>query len=147
MWTSYSEFDAVQHNQAWDFIMLSGWGRIINNKCQQRRNKTNTIWRSRILDWDCLVTMCSSALYLSIFLSFSSSLLSGCVVHPGCGVQTVARGKRSQLFLCQHNSISLSPLHTSMLTVYNPISLLLLWVPIICNWLTLRISAHWSALC
>lgn len=52
MWTSYPELDAAPHHQAWHFIMLSRRGRIINDECQQRRNKTNTIWRRRMLDWD-----------------------------------------------------------------------------------------------
>lgn len=38
---------------------------IMNDECQQTRNKTNTIWRCRVLDWACVMTVYSSALCIS----------------------------------------------------------------------------------
>lgn len=40
---------------------------------------------------------------VSAFLPLS--LLSGCAVHAGCGVQTVEGGKRSSASFCPYNSL------------------------------------------
>lgn len=75
-------------------------------------------------------------------------LLSGGVIHPGRGVQTVEGGKRSKTSLCQHSSINLSPHRDSRLpadTLPHSSSSLagqMLRVSIIPNWLTLWISTE-----
>lgn len=87
----------------------------------KRGNKKHTVFflRCRALDRDCLMAMCSSA-PLPPSLPSPSVLLSGRVVHPGRGVQTVERGKTSGPSLCRYNSIRLSPDHDRPLCLHRP---------------------------
>ena len=60
-------------------------GRIINDECRQRRDKTNTIWCG-LFDWDCLMTIYSFA--LPPFFSYLHHHLFSVVVLYTQGVES-----------------------------------------------------------
>lgn len=116
-------------HQAWHFIMLSGRGRITDDGRQQRRNKTNTIWRFRLLVFDSLF-LCFYAFSPPTPPPTTTHTLHSRPPSPHLSVVVLyTQGAESKQWrevrnhsrsLCQHNSISPARLHDSPLSVYTP---------------------------